>query len=322
MFNITMRRIFSFGTLAVALGLLMPGGAVAQERVRDFTDGDGRIHGAPVLQVTEQDLHPGQVQTINLHPRFHSVLEFPYPIAQVHTGDPDVFMASIVGNKLTLKATRVVETETNMSVVLGDANLTIVPFLVRADSTQPLIYVVRYTDPVAQHLNAAEAEIAARLESDVDVRVERLAEERLRQRLLYSSRVVEINKSEIVGSAGERFGLTIQTAQRIPGPAGEPRMYLRYRVFNQTVAPLSDLHFVVRIHRHERKWLFFDDTDVREVYDVEDVRTVSPIPAGTAAEGLLIMEAVDLQDNETMSIEAIGFNGQRRVTIERVLVGD
>src|SRR5690606_15147993 len=152
-----------------------------QERLRPITEGDGRIHGAPTLQVSEMDLHPGQVQTINLHPGFHTILEFPYPIARVDAGDPDIFLAAIVGNKLSLKATKLVRSETSMSIILADADLTVVPFVVRTDETQPMLYVVRYTDPVSKHLNEAESRIADRLARENEQRIAELAEMRLRQ---------------------------------------------------------------------------------------------------------------------------------------------
>lgn len=169
--------------LAAAAALLVPYSVQAQaqataatapaacaERLCRVDEGDGRIHGAPTMPVTLAEMHPGQVQTLNLHPRYHAVLEFPYPVLRVDAGDPKVFAATIVGSKMTLKATRARKVETTMSIILADADMTVLPFIIRADSTQPFMYVVRYTDPVAKHLNAAEASIAARLQADTDRR--------------------------------------------------------------------------------------------------------------------------------------------------------
>lgn len=314
-------RIF---TLAAVLFAIVPSTLAAQSgRLRPVSDGDGRIHGAPTMPVSEMDLHPGQVQTLNLHPRYHAVIEFPFPVAQVDAGDPDVFSASIVGNKLTLSANRVRKAETSMSVMLGDANLTVVPFLVRADSTQPFVYIVRYTDPVAKHLNAAESQIADRLQADVDERVAELSEQRLQQRLLLAGDLVRIGKRTSVGSAGERLTLVVESAQQIPSADGNPRLYVRYRILNQTIAPLEDLVITPRIVTTRRRWLFFTRTEVLDVYDVQDVRTSAAIPPGTAASGLLIFDSFDLQSSrESLTLEATAFNGQRVVVVDRVLVGE
>lgn len=307
----------------VASGLLFsPQTLQGQERLKDFDAGDGRVHGAPTLQVSKRDLHSGQVQTINLHPRFHTVLEFPYPIARVDAGDPEVFLADVVGNKLTLKATKVTQEETSMTVILGDADATVVPFLVRTDTNQPPVYVVKYTDPISQHLNQTEKRIAQRLQSDFDQRVERLAEERVKQRLLYSGEILPIDRRKVVGKQpGDKFGLELQHAQQLPGPSGAPRLYIRYRVINKTIAPLKDLNFVVRMESKEAKYLIGETTKKREVFDVQNVQSASEIPAGMAAQGLLILDALDLNEGESISVEAVGFNGQRSVKIDRVLTG-
>lgn len=318
--TIVSRAAASLFTLLVITG----GGATplsAQERVRPFDEGDGRIHGAPVLQVTEQDLHPGQVQTINLLPGYHTILEFPYPIASVHAGDPDVFLASIVGNKLSLKATRLTRSETNMSVILADADLTLVPFLIRADSTQPPLYVVRYTDPVAKHLNDAEERIAERVTANNDERVEELAQMRLEQQLLWAGDVVEIDKTATVGGQGERTTLRIESAQEIRDESGARKLYLRYKIFNQSYAPIEDLHFVVRKVTHGRKLLVFNSRTEHELYDVRDMRTSDVVGPGAAARGVLVFDFPELTEDQSLEVEAIAFNGQRHITIERVLVG-
>lgn len=308
--------------LPVALLALSQIPAQAQERVRPFEQGDGRIHGAPVLQVSEVDLHVGQVQTLNLAPGYHTILEFPYPVARVDAGDLNVFTSDIIGNKLALKATRLSESETSMTVILADENLTVIPFLVRADSTQPVLYVVRYTDPLVNHLNDAEQAIAHRLEADVDRRVSALAEQRLRQVLLFAASPVEINKSARIGGEGERFTLEIESAQTIPDEDGTPQLYLRYRVLNQTITPLADLHFVVRIQTSRRHNLVGSETVDREIYDIQDVRTNSVVPPGTAARGLLIFDAPELRDGDALSVEALGYNNQRSLRIDRVLVAN
>lgn len=301
--------------------LALPTSLMAQERLRPFSEGDGRIHGAPVLQVVEMDLHPGQVQTINLHAGFHTTLEFPYPIVNVHVGDQDIFLVSQVANKIVLKATRLTRAETNMTVMLADAHLTAVPFLVRADSTQPVTFLVRFTDPVAKHLNEVERRMVARLTEENDARLNELARLRLEQTLLFSDPVIKINKSAQIGREGERIRVAFESAQPIRSDVDLTELWIRYQVFNQTVTPLEDLYFVVRVVTHKRRWLFFESRDTHEIYDVRDIRTASPIPPGTMARGLLIFPRPELAPNQSLQVEAVAFNGQRRMVVDRILVG-
>lgn len=307
--------------LLAVLAIAAPSDLLSQDRVRDVADGDGRVHGAPVMPVSESDLHPGQVQTINLHPRYHTVLEFPHQLVQVDAGDPDVFAAEIVGNKLQLKATRVARNETSMSVVLADADLTVVPFLVRADSTQPVVHVLRYTDPVARELNLATQRIADRLDSETSDRVNDLAEARLQQTLLNAGDPVPVNRRARAGTARDRMVVEIDNAQLVQTSGGTPRLYLRYEVQNRSIAPMEDLYFVVRVQSRERRWLFFRRTSTREVYDVQDRRESVVVPGGTAAKGLLIMDDIPLDANQSISVEAVAYGGQRRALVERVLTG-
>jgi hypothetical protein len=305
----------------LALSPAMPASVQAQDRMHAVSDGHGGVEGAPVRPVQSLELHPGQVQAINLHPRFHMIVEFPYQVARIDAGDPDVFLAEVMGNKVALKATRVTRSETSMSVVLADAEMTVVPFLVRADSTQPIVYVLRYTDPVAKHLNAQESQIAARVKADNERRVDALTEDRLRQRMLLSSDVVRIDKQAAAGRAGERIILTIENAQEIPNERGAAQLYVRYQLLNQTSMPLSDLTFGARIATQQRKWGVMSRTSERALYDVHDERSAIEVPAGTLVSGILILDALDLQPNESLSIEASAFNGQRTVRLDRVLVG-
>jgi hypothetical protein len=312
--------------LAVAfVALLLPVAPTllyGQDRVKTVSEGDGRVHGASVMPVSEADLHPGQVTTINLHPRYHAILEFPYPVAQIDAGDPDVFTATIVGNKVTLKATKLDRAETTMSIILGDANLTVVPFLIRADSTQPMAYVVRYTDPIAKHLNRAEADLAAAVQKNNDARVTTLSELRLQQRLLMAGDLVRINKTGSTGERGERVSVTIESAQQLPGDDGRPKLYMRYKVLNETVAPLTDLFFTAKQVTTSRHALLFSKSASHDVYDVQDVRSVSTIPPGAAAYGLLIFDDLQLKGaDQALDIEATAFNNQRHLVISRVLVG-
>ena len=313
-----------FHSIALALvAIIIPASSLlGQDRVKSVDEGDGRIHGAAVMPVSGTDLHPGQVQTINLHPRYHTVLEFPYPVARIDAGDPDVFSASIDGNDVTLKATKVTRAETSMSLKLADANGTVIPFLIRADSTQPYVYVIRYTDPVAKHLNQAEAQISTTLQADDDKRVSQLANIRLQQILLHAGDLASIDRTESVGDAGERLTVNILSAQTLPGEDGQPRLYLRYSVLNQTVAPLSDLVFTAHIVSTDRKMLVFQKSVAQDVYDIQDVRTTATIPAGTMAYGLLIFDDLNLANqNESLTIDANAFNNQRHLTFNRVLVG-
>lgn len=306
--------------VAVALALL-PATLMGQERLRPFTQGDGRLHGAPTLSVTEMDLHPGQVQTINLHPGYHTILEFPYPIVQADAGDDEIFLADIVGNKLFLKATKLSLSETSMSVILADPDLTAITYLIRTDESQPMLFHLRYTDPVARHFNEVERRIARRLAEENEARIAELAELRLQQQLLWAGDVVSINKKVEVGRDGERLRLQVQDAQELIAESKQSMTYLRYQFYNGTVAPLEDLYFIVRIVRQKRRLLFFNNRTERELYDVRDVRTANPIPAGTAARGLLIFETPKLSKDESLEIEAVAFNSQRRLVIQRAVVG-
>jgi hypothetical protein len=308
----------SFLALVTAM-ILVPTGVSAQRP--PVSQGDGRVHGAPVLQVTEMDLKPGQVTTINLHPRFHTVLEFPAVVARVDGGDPDVFQVDLIGHKITLKALDVDIVETSMTVILGDARQTLIPFLVRADSTQPMAFVVRFTDGIARHLNEEEARIAARLNSNVDSRVTGLAEEHVRQRLLFKSGTINIGKHVDIGPRAERIRLIIEDAEQMPGPSGEPRLYLRYRILNGTRVPMADAHLVTRVETKKRRLLLFSRTEATDMGRVEDVRTDMVIPAGGAVRGMLILDGVHLRSNQAISIELVAFSGRRAGKVERVLVG-
>lgn len=307
--------------VAIAISLLAARPAFAQGRLQPFSAGDGRIHSAPTLEVVEMDLHPGQVTTINLHPRYHTVLEFPYVVARVDGGDQDVFMVDPIGNKLTLKAIDIDVAETSMTVILGDPQQTLIPFLVRVDTTQPMAYVVKFTDPITKHLNEAERQISERLSSNIDARVATLAEAHVRQRLLFRAGTVNINKSKFVGPSGERVGFVVEDAELMPGPSGEPQVYIRYRIVNLTPIPLDDANIVAKIGTKRRRKFFFSQVDYLELSIAEDVRTTSTIPAGAAARGLLILEGLTLQPNQELTLELHAFRNRRTVKIDRVLVG-
>jgi hypothetical protein len=318
-----MRRLINTTLgLAIILGSTSVQPVTAQERLRDFRDGDGRIHGAPTLPVVEQDLHPGQVQTINLSTNMHTVLEFPFPVARLHAGDPSMLIASIEGNKVILKSTRVTRGETNASIILGDADFTVVPFLIRTDESQPVVFLVRYTDPLSKHLNRVEQDISARLSAAMEQRVNDLAEARLRQRLLFSGRPIEINRQMTARRGAEKVTVDLQNMLEVPSAEGQSKAYLRYSVRNGTVAPLADMHFVLRIVERRRSWIFFEREVTREIYDVEDVRSADPVPAGMAATGLLIVDSPELRPGTSISIEFVAFNGQLRGKFDRVISGN
>jgi hypothetical protein len=293
----------------------------AQERLRDYRDGDGRIHGAPTLPVVEQDLHPGQVQTLNLSVNMHSVLEFPYPVAKIHAGDPSLLTAAIEGNKVILKSTRVTRAETNLSIILGDADFTVVPFLVRTDELQPVVFLVRFTDPLARHLVQVEADIAGRLSATMDQRVSDLAEARLRQRLLYAGQPQELNRSATARRGSDRLNVRLIGLIEVPETGGEGQSYLRYRIINQTIQPITDLHFVLRIVEKKRRWIFFEKETQREVYDVVDVRTAESVPAGMTANGLLVLPTPDLRYGSSLRIEFSAAAGAFTGSFDRVLSG-
>ncbi len=310
-----------YGIPLLVAALMAPPMAAAQGRLKPISEGDGLVHGAPVLPVSAMDLHPGQVQSINLRPRATSLLEFPYAVAEVHAGDPDVLTASVRAGKVILKAARDTIAETNVLVLLGDAELTAIAFRVRVDSTQPQVDIVRFTDPVGKHLNEAEAEIARRVRADEDRRVNELTRERVLQQLLLAGNVVRIDRKAMAGSDRDRFGIDIESVQSLPGEDGRPRLYLRYRVLNGTIAPLADLAIVARIESPQRKWVVFEHRATRELADLRDIRATSVIPAGGSAYGLLILDPLQLEQHESLSIEAIGFNNQRHVKVDGVFVG-
>lgn len=317
-----MRANLTIGILALASSFFMVDSLAAQGRLKPFTSGDGRIHSAPTLQVIEMDLHPGQVQTINLWPRYHTVLEFPFPVARVDGGDSDVFAPDIVGNKLTLKAIDVDVVETSMTIILGDAKQTLIPFLIRADSTQPMAYVVRFTDPVEKHLNLAEAEIAKTLNATVGTQVTKLSEENIRQRLLHSGGSITIQKSASVGVHGGKITLTAEQAEQMPGPDGRPRLYLRYRISNGGFKAVDDAQVVARVSTKRRHWLFFTKTTHREVTEVEEIRTAGVVPVQGAVRGLMIIDGLELKANQALHLEMISDGGKRHIRVDRVLVGE
>lgn len=295
-------------------------GQSASDKV--YSAGDGRIHGAPVLPVTYMELKPDAVQTINLHPGFHTVLEFPYPVARVDGGDDRVLMAEIIGNKVILKAADVDVLETSMSVILGDDNLTFATYLIRADSTQPMSFAIRFTDSVYEHLNRAEQRIASELSKNIDRRVEILAEENLRRKMLFGPGAINIDKKKYVEYNGHRFGILIEQAEQLPGPNREPRLYIRYRLINETPRAISDAHLVVRMNQRKRKWGVLGETASVEVPGVRDERTALTIPPGESIRGLLILDGIILNSsNEWLSIEAVALSGKVSVLVDRVLVG-
>lgn len=288
-----------------------------------YSSGDGRIHGAPVLPVTYMELKPDAVQTINLHPGFHTILEFPYPVARVDGGDDRVLMAEVIGNKVILKAADVDVLETSMSVILGDADLTFITYLVRADSTQPMSFAVRFTDSAVEHINRATERIASELSKNIDRRVEVLAEENLRRKMLFGPGAITINKRKFVeDNNGYRFGIIVEQAEQMPGPNREPRLYIRYRLVNETPRALHDAHLVVRFNQRKRKWGVLSETTSVEIPGVRDERTSLTIPPGESIRGLLIMDGVVLNSsNEWLSIEAVSLGGKVQAMVDRVLVG-
>lgn len=288
-----------------------------------ITDGDGRIHGAPVLPVSTLELRAGQVQSINLRPRQALIVEFPYAISTVHAGDPDVLTASVVAsNVVILKAAKDSIAETNMFVLLERDDAMVIPFHVRVDSTQPQVDIIRCTDPIGQHLNATEASIARRLGADEDNRVDILAQERLEQQLLLAGGVVRIDRTARIGEGDQRLTLTVESAQSFPGEDGRERIYLRYRVTNGTVTPMSDLTLVAHVLKRQRRFLFFERQVERDRYAVQDIRAARVIPAGGSVYGLIILEPPHLSPHESLSLEGMVFNGQRHLQVDDVLVGN
>lgn len=307
--------------LTVTSLLLLPAVSHAQGRLKDVRHGHGRVEAAPIMQVSERDLLPGQVQQLTLWPHYHVTLEFPYPVARVDGGDDEYFGATVVGNKLMLFAREIDPVQTTMTVILGDAHSTLIPYLVRVDTTQSLAVVVRYTDPVSKHLNDAEARIADRLASNVDERVEKLAEARIQKRLLFSNGAIQLDRQGWSGGRGSRIGLFVEKAEQMPGPGERPHLYFRYRIFNQTPAALTDARLVVRTHSKKRRWLILSRTTSQEAAILEDVRSYEHIPPGGTVLGLLSLENVVLEPGEWLSVELESPSLKRSVVLDRLLVG-
>lgn len=308
----------SSSLLALLLLVLPLSEAEGQERLRDFSEGDGRIHGPPVLEVSEQDLHPGQVQTISLYPGKHTLVEFPYPVVQVDVGDPEIFMTEVVGSKMTLKATEI-DNETSMTVMLGDEDVTTVPFLVRSDEDHPPLFVVRYTDPVEEHLNRAEERIADRISSDQDREVADLAEHRVRQRLLLGAEPTVIDKTAEQGDARERIRLEVDFAHVIPSEHGSPELYIRYTLYNDTVVPLDHLDFSLTVDRRERRRIFFEELTSRDLHDIRHFMGADRIEPGRSVRGVLLVSKPDFGEGESLGLTLEVPGTGHHLRVERIL---
>ena len=302
--------------------LLVPGTLLAQTPPEV---GDGRIAGAPVLPVETRDLKPNEVTVLNIHPGYHLTLEFPASIYRVDAGMRDIFQVDHEDYFLFIDPIEPLLDETTLTVILadafGDGRLTLVPFLVRSDTTQPASQTVRFNDPLSDHLNRSEAEIAQRLSSNVDRRVDTLAEERVRERILFKSGTIQIGKRDDVGPRGERVGFMVDDAEQMPGPAGEERVYIRYRIQNDTPIALEDAYVSARVRTQDRRWLFFSNESSRPHPYVEDLRSSTIIPPSGSVRGLIIFDELGLRPGQSLDLQLTSFDGRRTVEIPNVLVG-
>lgn len=284
------------------------------------TPNAGQQRGPVTGLVAQQELRPGEVQTISLVPGYQMTLEFPYPIVRVDVGDDSLFIASKYSNKLALRAATQRLAETSVNLTLGDADLTVVPMIVRIDSLAPRVQVLRYTDPMSQELNRSATRIAERLAAETDSRVEQLTETRLRQRLLLASTPQPLNRQAEVRGPEGRVRLLLDQIQQVPGDDGQPRLYVRYRVENFSPVAIADLQIRIQVVR--TAGTIFGRAVRADVYDLEDARSSQEaIQGGTSVLGLLSMLPPALRDGETVSIVATFWNGTRSMTIDRVIAG-
>jgi len=269
--------------------------------------------------VTQAELRPNEVQTIALVPGYHMTIEFPYPIARMEVGDDSVFAANKYANKLSLRALTQRMVETSVTITLADADLTVVPFIIRIDSLASRIQVLRYTDPLAQELNRAASRIAESQGAQVSQRVEQLSEARVRQRLLLAGPSVPLNRSyESKGPEGT-VRVFLEQMQQLPSEDGQPRLYVRYRIENYSSAQITDLTVQLQAVRGARS--IFGRAAVTPVYDVEDQRSSPVIQGGTSVLGILSLLTPDLAADETITTVFSFWNGRRTVRLERVIVG-
>lgn len=311
--------LLALGVLGLNLLGLAPAALAQSQAERPFDAGDGQLKGPAVRLISYAEIREDEVQTIALVPGYHMVIEFPYPVARLDVGDDSLFIVSKYANKLTVKATSPLAKETSVTISLADADLTVVPFIFRVDPLAPRVQVLRYTDPVAQELNRAKARIAANNNTEVNQKVSDLAEKRLVQRLLVASAPTVIDREASTDIPGGFIKLRIETVQQIPGPDGRPRIYLRYRFENGSLATISeeDLQFEVIGIRADNK--FWGKTIKTPYYDVEDVRTAASVRGGTAILGMLSFDTPDLQPGETLTIIARAFGGKKSVQVDQVL---
>lgn len=307
----------------VTLVALLIGASTLQAQQATY-EGDGRVHGAEVMPVVRAPLRPGQVTTLNLHPYEHSVIEFPYPIVRIDggvSGDSAIFVASKFGNKMTITATKLSNHHTTMSVVLGDADLTTVPYNVTTDRSKPMPNKIVYYDSAATMQERLTDKITGANDIRIKTKADELAERIMRDRLLMASQPTEINKEANTGPEGNKLTLFIESAQSIPTGEGQgAKLYIRYRFVNGGRATVEDLHFSAR--RAQESSSVFGKEQSTDIYDLDDsTRTAKVIPGGTAIIGLVIMDQPDLHAGERLDITAKVFRDQQTVTVVGALSG-
>lgn len=281
---------------------------------------EGRIQGAPTAQVTEIAMNPQAVQVLNLHPFRHLDIVLPYPAEWVNGGDDAVFTVVQKDNILSLAALDLSRVETSMSVRLKDPSRTLLSFLVRVDSTMPLVYKLLITDERQQTSRAIETEIASRLAAEFDSRVNALAEMMFQQMLIYSGSPREINRKAGEGGGNDRVELVVHSAQGVPGlNGGATQLHIRYTIHNRALVPISDGFF--RLYIQREKASVFGRTQRSPLYDVRDVRTSEIVPPGSSVRGILILDMPSMDAQDALHLDMILRGGTRILSLERLLVG-
>lgn len=307
--------------LLAPLCTLLPAALSAQYPQPTFDEGHGRIEAAPIMQVTDMQLRSNQVQTLNLWPRAHTMLQFPYVVARIDGGDDATVLATHAGNKVWLRPLDVPVSETTMTVTLATRDGLTIPFLVRSDTTQPHTYIIRYTDPVETQLDLARSQIASQMTAEEATRVQALAEEMVRSRFLWSSGPLVINKANSLRTNRGPITLHIHHAQQMPGPTGQQYVYIQYVVNNETPIHLQDVRLTVRKHHRERRFVFFRKTKSQLVPTVGEERSAPTIQPFNPTRGILVLENVRLSPGEWISIEMETPQSDQTIVIDRVLVG-
>lgn len=276
--------------------------ATTAQAQRPLPAEDGRIHAAPTRPVSYLDMAPGSVQVVPLSPRYHTILEFPLNVFRVDMGDRDIGLVEQIGNKVIIKPVAFYG-ETSFTVMLDDDNLTVVPFLVRPDTAASPVYVLRFTDPISEHVREAEEAIVARAEATAMANLATRAEELVQQRALMGFDVAyfpDKAQASQLNKYGERVTLEVVKVLYMQTSQNVERAYLLYRVANLTRHSIDGLELSLAMEPKGAKKA--KASDIMEVYDLVDTRAGMPVPSGTLAEGLLVFDRPAMGGGESFRV--------------------